>query len=83
MRLHLGGPYWQRASFDAVLVIAALIGLLCIAPSVRRFRLRHWITITAIEGVLLPFAFLLKDSWRLADQRIRIRLEQIEAESPP
>ena len=83
MWLHLGGPYWQRASFDAVLVIAALIGLLCIAPSVRRFRLRHWIALTAIAGVLLPFAFLLKDSWRLADQRIRIRLQQIEAESPP
>ena len=83
MWLHLGGSYWQRASFDAVVIIAALIGLLCIAPSVRHFRLRHWIAIAAIAGVLLPFAFLLKDSWRLADQRIRIELQRIEAESPP
>src|SRR5687768_14604617 len=30
--LHLGGSYWQRASFDAVLVVAALLGLAAIAP---------------------------------------------------
>ena len=25
MWLHLGGPYWQRASFDAVIVISAVL----------------------------------------------------------
>ena len=28
MWLHLGGPYWQRASFDAVVTIEALLALI-------------------------------------------------------
>ncbi|MEI8195898.1 MAG: hypothetical protein WCI73_08320, partial [Phycisphaerae bacterium] len=28
MWLHLGGPYWQRASFDAVITIAAVLALI-------------------------------------------------------
>jgi len=28
MLLHLGGSYWQRASYDAVVTIAALLGLI-------------------------------------------------------
>jgi hypothetical protein len=83
MWLHLGGPYWQRASFDAVVVIAALLGLLAFAPSVRRFKPRHWIAAAVITAVLVPFALLLKDSLRHAEQRVDLRLERIEAESPP
>ncbi len=33
MWLHLGGSYWQRASFDAVVTIAAVLGLIAVAPS--------------------------------------------------
>jgi hypothetical protein len=36
--LHLGGSYWQRASFDAVVVIAGVLGLATVAPSMSRFR---------------------------------------------
>jgi len=32
MWLHLGGGYWQRASFDAVIVILSLLGMLAFAP---------------------------------------------------
>src|SRR5450759_2302293 len=34
MWLHLGGPYWQRTSFDAVIVIFSLLGLLACAPEI-------------------------------------------------
>ena len=32
MWLHLGGGYWQRASFDAVIVVASLFGMLAFCP---------------------------------------------------
>src|SRR5438270_6649150 len=37
MWLHLGGSYWQRASFDAVVVVLGLLGLLGFAPLAARW----------------------------------------------
>ena len=42
MWLHLGGSYWQRVSVDAVIVVAALVGLVAFAPSLRRLETRHF-----------------------------------------
>jgi len=42
MWLHLGGSYWQRASFDAVVVILSTLGLLAFAPRWRRLRAHHF-----------------------------------------
>ena len=36
MWLHLGGSYWQRASFDAVVVVLSVFGLLAFAPDGNR-----------------------------------------------
>src|SRR5207237_1443675 len=36
MWLHLNGDYWQRASFDAIVVLAAGLGLAGFAPPIRR-----------------------------------------------
>lgn len=36
MWLHLGGDYWQRTSYDAVIVLTALLGLASFAPPLRR-----------------------------------------------
>ena len=33
MWLHLGGSYWQRASVDAVIVVAGVLGVVAFAPS--------------------------------------------------
>ena len=38
MWLHLDGDYWQRTSFDAVIVLTALLGLASFAPSLRRLQ---------------------------------------------
>ena len=43
MWLHLGGPYWQRASFDAIVLIAAVVALLAFAPDPRHWSRRRWI----------------------------------------
>src|SRR5665213_1322137 len=40
MWLHLGGSYWQRSSTDAVIVVAAVIGLFAFARTIKRFEAR-------------------------------------------
>ena len=40
MWLHLHDGYWQRASFDAIILIAALLGLLAFLPDPRQWSLR-------------------------------------------
>ena len=53
--LHLDDFYWQRASFDAVAVISALLGLIAVGPSVKRLRPRHWITAVGLIAALTLF----------------------------
>jgi hypothetical protein len=80
--LHLGGSYWQRASFDAVVVIAALLGLVMVAPSMSRFRPHHWVTATILAGTVAVFGYLLVDSLQYAD-RLLLRIQIIEQSQPP
>jgi hypothetical protein len=42
MWLHLGGSYWQRASVDAVIVVAAVIAIVAYAPSLKHFESHHF-----------------------------------------
>jgi len=38
MWVHLGGSYWQRASYDAVITIGAVLLLFVTAPTFRRWK---------------------------------------------
>src|ERR1700735_408630 len=40
MWLHLGGPYWQRASFDAVITVASVLALVAFHSQIRHWRPR-------------------------------------------
>jgi hypothetical protein len=60
--VHLGGSYWQRASFDAVVVIAGLLGLFTVAPAMTRFRPHQWATAALLAGTVIVFGYLLVDS---------------------
>ena len=82
MWLHLGGAYWQRASFDAVVVIAGLLGLISVAPSFSKFEPKHWIAFVMILVMTGVFFVLSKDSFGVAGKKIKQRLEQVEAGSP-
>jgi uncharacterized membrane protein YeaQ/YmgE (transglycosylase-associated protein family) len=82
MWLHLGGSYWARASFDAVVVIAAALGLLAVAPTLRAFRPRTWATTIALGIAGIVFAVLLIDSLKYAD-RLLLRVQVIERMAPP
>jgi len=58
MWLHLEDHYWQRASYDAVVVIMSLLGLLIAAPTLRRFRRRHWATAAGMAMAVALFGIL-------------------------
>src|ERR1700682_2060581 len=62
MWLHLGGSYWQRASVDAVIVVAALFGLVAFAPSLEAFEARHVRASLVLLVALIAFAFVLWDT---------------------
>lgn len=82
MWLHLTADYWQRASFDAIVVIGALLGLLATAPTLKRFRPHHWVTALALVVVLALFGLLLVDSFRYAGRRLHPLLEEIRPQTP-
>lgn len=78
MWLHLGGGYWQRASFDAVVTVAALLGLIAAAAALRQFNWRHWAWAAAILITLGLFAALAVE--RL--QKLGPSLQRLENQGP-
>ncbi len=80
MWLHLGGSYWQRASFD--IVILSLLGVIAFAPRLARMRAHHW----AVGGVMLVsvagFYWMLFRSLHFAEARVGPRLHGIEESGP-
>jgi hypothetical protein len=59
MWLHLGGSYWQRASVDAVIVVAAFFGMIAFAPEIKRFESRHFWTFLVALICLAGFGVVL------------------------
>jgi hypothetical protein len=82
MWIHLGGSYWQRASWDAITVVGAVFGLIAFAPSLKRFRPYHWYTAIALTLVLILFVALFVRSFRYAGGRLRPVLQTIESTAP-
>ena len=82
MWLHLGGPYWQRVSFDACVTIAALLALIAYGSTIRRWRKEHGIELVALLIVLGIFAIALTHSMKWANQTIGPRLLQLEQRGP-
>jgi hypothetical protein len=82
MWVHLGGSYWQRASFDAVVVVAGSLALVAVGPTLRRVRPRHVVTAALLAGAVAVFWVLLVQSVRHAGKRFGPRLEEIERAGP-
>jgi hypothetical protein len=59
MWLHLGGGYWQRASFDAVTVVVGFLMLMAFGPAVREIRGKHAVTIVILLLLATGFFILL------------------------
>jgi hypothetical protein len=82
MWLHLGGGYWQRASFDAVIVVGSLFGMIAFTPPLARMRTHHWITGVAMIAVTIFFYFMLFKSLDYAGKKVGPRLEWLERQGP-
>ena len=82
MWIRLGGSYWQRASVDAIGVLAAVFGLIAYAPAIREFRPRHWWSTVGIGLAVGVFFVMLVESSKYAHKIIGPRLYQIESQSP-
>jgi hypothetical protein len=83
MWLHLGGSYWQRASVDAIIVVAALLGLIGFARAMRTYESRHLKASIAIVIALLGFGVVLYDTSIHIGRIEGPRLEQLELSSSP
>lgn len=82
MWLHLGGSYWQRGSFDAVIVILSVFGWIAFLPKWERMRSRHW-TVSALTALaVVAFYALLFTSAKTIGARFGPRLQDIEAAGP-
>jgi hypothetical protein len=82
MWLHLGGSYWQRASFDAVVVILSTLGLLAFAPRWRQLRAHHFAFGAALLLTVAFFCVLLIKSVSHANDKIGPKLIEMEESGP-
>jgi hypothetical protein len=82
MWLHLGGAYWQRASFDAIVIISALLSLIAAAPELRRFRPQHWLTLFVLLIFIGAFVFVVSIYFRHLGNSWAPRFEQLENGQP-
>jgi hypothetical protein len=83
MWLHLGGSYWQRASIDAVIVVAAALGFFAFARSIRVFTSRHAVAFGIILVAAVSFAIVLYDASLRVGHLEGEHLRQLEIESSP
>jgi hypothetical protein len=82
MWLHLGGLYWQRVSYDAVVTVAAVLALIAYGSTIRRWRPAHHITVAALLIALGGFGFMLHRSMKWANRTIEPMLYHLEENGP-
>ena len=82
MWIHLGGSYWQRASWDAVTVVGGSFALIAFAPAIRRFRPHHWLTGLALACVVIGFFIMLHRSFAYAEKVLEPKIHKIESTAP-
>jgi hypothetical protein len=81
MWLHLGGSYWQRASVDAVIVVAAALALVGFAPSLEHFEARHHWALLIFAPALAIFGLVLFDTGARIGTLVGPRLRELELSS--
>jgi uncharacterized membrane protein len=79
----LGGSYWQRASIDAIIVVAAVLGLIAYATALRKFESRHVRASIALLIALVAFSVVLYDTSVHIGRLEGPRLEALELSSSP
>jgi hypothetical protein len=82
MWLHLGGSYWQRASFDAVIVLLGVFGVVAFLPRWKSLRAHHFIVGGCLVVAIAAFYLLLFKSLKHAGEKLIPKLMQIEQSGP-
>jgi hypothetical protein len=83
MWLHLGGSYWQRASVDAVIVVAAVFAMVAFAPNLKKFERKHFWEFTITLVFLIAFGVALYAAGTRLGTEFGPELETLEAASSP
>lgn len=83
MWLHLGGSYWQRASVDAVIVVAALIGLVAFAPMLRRLEASHFWGFAVLVVAVVAFVVVVVMAGHHIGRIVGPTLHELELNSSP
>jgi hypothetical protein len=77
MWLHLGGSYWQRASYDAVAVIIAILGFFAYFPTQVSLWKKYWWQTAVIIVACVAFFVMLADSFQYASKKFDPSMDQI------
>lgn len=83
MWLHLGGSYWQRASVDAVIIIAAVLGLCAYLRSIERFESRHVWASLFVALALVGFGWVVFAAGGRLGELVGPTLRDLELSSSP
>jgi hypothetical protein len=83
MWLHLGGSYWQRASVDAVIVVAALLALLGFAKSIQYYERHHFRAFICLAVVSVGFVVVLFMAANRIGHLMGPKLRELELQSSP
>ena len=83
MWLHLGGSYWQRASVDAIVVVAAALGILAFARSLEHLERRHFWAFAVLILALVCFALVLFEAGSHLGHVVGPKLVELEQASTP
>ncbi len=83
MWLHLGGSYWQRASVDAVIIVAAVLALCSYMRSLERFEAHHRVASIIVLLALAGFAAVVYSAGLRLGDVVGPKLHDLEASSSP
>jgi hypothetical protein len=83
MWLHLGGSYWQRASVDMVIIVAAVMALCGYMRSIEHFESRHRRAAVILLVALGGFGWVLYTAGLRLGDVYGPRLQELEASSSP
>ena len=82
MWLHLGGGYWQRASFDAVTIIGGILLLLTYMPPIKYWSWRRFAWAIFLLVILSIFFWRLSLRLGSIEQKTLPKLERLESQGP-
>jgi hypothetical protein len=83
MWLHLGGSYWQRASVDAVIVVAALLALVAYASTIKRFQSLHFRAFIILLIAVAGFGYAVLQAGNHIGAEMGPGLRDLESNSSP